>query len=520
MRPAKEPSSCSRLSHRNYGEPSEEKKFSQVGFIRNYPQNILAKEIGLFGDEFGTQNTKALPADAVTETSLILSLDLETVVKLEDIEIKEREVKIFMKNLGFSLEHYIDQQEYSEYEAMPIIYSALQTLAEIHSRGVIHSDIKTENFLLSHRNADPILIDFGLAIQSVVLSDGNVRPVVRSAGDPEFEAPELQEKDGITSKIDIWSLALMWIRMIIPIDRQAKLSQEEISRLLEDFKPETKEEEEEILEGHLYSKMRQLRSEINQLLMIGKKYEEGLALLEKHVSMPLFEILSNMLEIDPEKRPSPLILLQNRYFKAVRPNRNLNLLSPREAIEARKYQISMTLNEKSLIWRSNHLIWLFQKCQTLRFSYRIYFLAVKLLDIIWSLNRKLILNETPDVCLSLAQKLLYGFSSIDNGQWKDLSEIIETEVDEKESLKLELKIYELLCFNVNFSTAYDYFLLKEGTPRQRDVLITLLRTPIALMISDWQLAKAALEPIQVGSNLENLIAEETIPDFDWTLIDE
>ena len=62
----------------------------------------------------------------------------------------------FCNNLGFPVPENIANQ---------IILQLLRALKYLHSRGVVHSDVKLENVLLSENNLESLrLIDFGLSL--------------------------------------------------------------------------------------------------------------------------------------------------------------------------------------------------------------------------------------------------------------------------------------------------------------------------------------------------------------------
>lgn len=88
-------------------------------------------------------------------------------------------------------------------QAADFVKQALDALAYIHARGIIHRDIKLANFLIGE-NGQIKLCDFGLAMKI----SPNERYQV--SGTPSYLAPELLLKggEGINPKIDIWALGI------------------------------------------------------------------------------------------------------------------------------------------------------------------------------------------------------------------------------------------------------------------------------------------------------------------------
>jgi len=78
-------------------------------------------------------------------------------------------------------------------------------LAEMHSRGVIHNDLKPSNIL--YRGARVYITDFGMALFDSCETE---RPI-RGRGCPAFEAPEQKTSGFSTRASDVFALALSFL---------------------------------------------------------------------------------------------------------------------------------------------------------------------------------------------------------------------------------------------------------------------------------------------------------------------
>merc|ERR1719230_1130672 len=80
----------------------------------------------------------------------------------------------------------------------------LLALNYIHSHGVVHRDIKLENFLYDKKGSDHLkLIDFGFS----KIWDPNIKMKV-SCGTLSYVAPEVLDQN-YTSQCDLWSLGVI-----------------------------------------------------------------------------------------------------------------------------------------------------------------------------------------------------------------------------------------------------------------------------------------------------------------------
>lgn len=121
---------------------------------------------------------------------------------------------------GGELSAYIDEKKVlTEKETKKIFKQVHDAVLYIHSKNVIHRDIKPGNILFLDENRENVvLIDFGIS----GYNSGNVKEVVK-AGTVKFMPPEFLSGLSYKSspKFDVWSLGILLYFMLfgeLPFD--------------------------------------------------------------------------------------------------------------------------------------------------------------------------------------------------------------------------------------------------------------------------------------------------------------
>ncbi|MBN2385612.1 MAG: protein kinase [Anaerolineales bacterium] len=98
-------------------------------------------------------------------------------------------------------------------EAVRLLLPVAQALAYAHSQGIIHRDVKPSNILLNE-TGQPLLTDFGIAKLLETEATQTLTGTGMGVGTPEYMAPEQGLGGEIDSRVDIYSLGIVFYELV------------------------------------------------------------------------------------------------------------------------------------------------------------------------------------------------------------------------------------------------------------------------------------------------------------------
>jgi serine/threonine protein kinase len=130
---------------------------------------------------------------------------------LEEVYETSEKIVLVLEYLKQDLLSFFKEQssQLKEDDLKSIIKQSLTALTFIHSKGVIHRDIKPDNLMISNGGKKIKLIDFGLACW--LDSEDDYR--FQKCGTTVFMAPEMVSGCVYDTKVDIYSLGVSFFMM-------------------------------------------------------------------------------------------------------------------------------------------------------------------------------------------------------------------------------------------------------------------------------------------------------------------
>jgi len=156
--------------------------------------------------------TKEKKQELATEAEIFLSMDHPHIVRLYDVYETPETLSLVMECMegGELFDRVTERKIFSEKDAASTTNQMLLAVNYLHGRGVVHRDLKLENFLYERKDADFLkLIDFGFSN----IWEKHTKMEL-SCGTLSYVAPEVLMKS-YTSQCDLWSLGVIVFILLV-----------------------------------------------------------------------------------------------------------------------------------------------------------------------------------------------------------------------------------------------------------------------------------------------------------------
>jgi len=164
---------------------------------------VKSLDLGLVATEEGLQQLRE-------EIAIMCQLDHPNIVRLEEVYESHSEIYLVQELCeGGELFDRLDEQpdyHYSESRCAALVKQMICSVRYIHSKGIIHRDLKLENFLFSTKLGDSELkmIDFGLSKHFSFFGEVQHQAV----GTPYTVSPEVI-RGSYDERCDVWAIGVI-----------------------------------------------------------------------------------------------------------------------------------------------------------------------------------------------------------------------------------------------------------------------------------------------------------------------
>ncbi|KAH0448051.1 hypothetical protein IEQ34_021851 [Dendrobium chrysotoxum] len=277
---------------------------------------------------------------AIREIMLLREISQENVVKLVNVHINHADMSLYLAfdyadhDLYEIIRYHREKlnQPINQYTVKSLLWQLLNGLNYLHSNWIIHRDLKPSNILVMGEGEEQGVVkiaDFGLAriYQAPLkpLSDNGVVVTIW------YRAPELLlGGKHYTSAVDMWAVGCIFAELLTlkPLFQGAEVKGtpnpfqadqlDKIFKVLGNPNPE---------KWPTLSYLPHYQSDQHHIQTV--KYESSC--LHSYVHLPLkspaYDLLSKMLEYDPQKRITAAQALEHEYFR-IDPQPGRNALVP------------------------------------------------------------------------------------------------------------------------------------------------------------------------------------------------
>ena len=270
-----------------------------------YTKKLVAlKKIRMEGERDG------FPVTAVREIKLLSSLSHKNIVKLQEVMVETNECFMVFEYLSHDLTGILNHPTYTlePGHKKHLAQQLFEGLDYLHTRGVLHRDIKAANILVSSEGILK-LADFGLArfYAKHHQLDYTNRVITIWYRSPELLLGDTQYGPAV----DIWSAACVLVeiftkRAIFPGDGSELNQLEKIYAVLG---TPNRTDWPNLVEMPWFALLRPSYRKPN---LFEEKYKEQL-------TPAAYDLLVSMFHYDPAKRPSAAEILQHPYFTTEEP---------------------------------------------------------------------------------------------------------------------------------------------------------------------------------------------------------
>jgi len=162
-------------------------------------------------------DTEGIPSTALREISILKAINHPNIVRIQDLTLSEKKIELCLEYCPLDLRKYMDQNKnnprvYTTNTIKTIMYQIIRATDHLHSRKILHRDLKPQNILISDETLVTKIADFGLSrVYSIP-----IRPYTKEVLTMWYRAPELMlGLNQYSIGLDMWSVGCIFAELLI-----------------------------------------------------------------------------------------------------------------------------------------------------------------------------------------------------------------------------------------------------------------------------------------------------------------
>lgn len=227
------------------------------------------------------------------------------------------DINLVLELCDSDLDGYINSsKEYNPFEVNDILFQILNGLSFVHSKGVIHRDLKPGNILKKGNSIK--LADFGLSCEKDIS-----KPLTSTVCSICYRPLEVFEKKVYSFPIDLWSVGCIFAELVnkkilIQINDEC-MNDSTFKKLIIQYNECVDEQRKEGLSDKINEcKENTAVKKIKQLFKMGNPDCESLKVIPAEnfdkLSAAGIDLIQKLMQIDPEERIKASDALEHPYF--------------------------------------------------------------------------------------------------------------------------------------------------------------------------------------------------------------
>lgn len=162
-------------------------------------------------------DSEGIPSTALREIAILKKNNHPNVVRIHNLALSEKKIELYLEYCPLDLRKFIDmyknnQKVYNLKTIKTIMFQILSATNHLHSRKILHRDLKPQNILISDQSFVTKVADFGLSrVYTIPL-----RAYTKEVLTLWYRAPELMlGLNQYSIGLDMWSVGCIFAELFI-----------------------------------------------------------------------------------------------------------------------------------------------------------------------------------------------------------------------------------------------------------------------------------------------------------------